>query len=295
MGVAPRPRPASPCVGACALDEASGLCVGCARTRDEIARWGSADEAFRARVWAELPARAAALGLAARRLDWRGATLLDEVERRFAEAAGTFVVGVYGAVAEVLRDPDEPFEAQREGLALTLRTGRAAMRIEAPDHLAAFELVRPGNAPLIAFAVPESRLGAPGPGALTPLGKDAGALLARDADGVRFDVGLGRSAARFSIRCPAPLAARLAEHVGEAWPDHLDRIRAAMVEESPVRIVETAGLRAEIDAAIPPPGGTSPEGPHTHLLPDHVAQGFDAPPTLPLPKGYAVCAIFYPA
>jgi predicted Fe-S protein YdhL (DUF1289 family) len=33
-------RPASPCVNVCMLD-ASRTCVGCRRTIDEIARWGS--------------------------------------------------------------------------------------------------------------------------------------------------------------------------------------------------------------------------------------------------------------
>ncbi|MEM8878798.1 MAG: DUF1289 domain-containing protein, partial [Pseudomonadota bacterium] len=30
----------SPCVGLCRLDEATGYCLGCARTGDEIADWG---------------------------------------------------------------------------------------------------------------------------------------------------------------------------------------------------------------------------------------------------------------
>jgi predicted Fe-S protein YdhL (DUF1289 family) len=33
-------RPATPCVNVCVLD-AGGTCVGCRRTIDEIARWGS--------------------------------------------------------------------------------------------------------------------------------------------------------------------------------------------------------------------------------------------------------------
>jgi len=33
-------RPESPCIKVCALD-AKGLCVGCLRTGDEIARWVS--------------------------------------------------------------------------------------------------------------------------------------------------------------------------------------------------------------------------------------------------------------
>ncbi len=287
-------RPASPCVGACVVDDAAGLCTGCARSIDEITAWSGLGEAARTAIWAELPARAAALGLAVRRLSWRGPDLLDQVEQRFAAAAGTFVVGVYGAVAEVLRDPDEPFEASRDALTLTLRTRRAALRLEAPAHLAAFEIDRPGRAPLIALAVPAGRAGPAGPSVLTALGPDAEALLDRDAGGVLFDVGLGRRAARFSIRCSQALTAQIMEHCGTPWPQGLYRIGAAAVAESPVRVVEAPCARAEIDAVIPPPGGSSPEGPHTHLLPDFVAQGFDTPPTIPLPKGYLLSVLFYP-
>jgi uncharacterized protein len=52
---------ASPCRNLCRLDEASGLCVGCARTLDEIVSWSTLDDGARRRVWALLPARAAQL------------------------------------------------------------------------------------------------------------------------------------------------------------------------------------------------------------------------------------------
>ena len=47
----------SPCVKICAMDAAGGVCTGCGRTLDEIARWGGMSDAERARVMAELPAR----------------------------------------------------------------------------------------------------------------------------------------------------------------------------------------------------------------------------------------------
>jgi predicted Fe-S protein YdhL (DUF1289 family) len=53
----PQPTAASPCVKICAVDGASGLCVGCLRTLGEIAAWGGLDPAERARIMAELPAR----------------------------------------------------------------------------------------------------------------------------------------------------------------------------------------------------------------------------------------------
>jgi len=47
----------SPCIKICTLDARSGLCLGCGRTIDEIARWGGMSDAERARIMAELPAR----------------------------------------------------------------------------------------------------------------------------------------------------------------------------------------------------------------------------------------------
>jgi predicted Fe-S protein YdhL (DUF1289 family) len=47
----------SPCIQVCAIDPATGLCAGCGRTLDEIARWSSMSEQERARVMQQLPAR----------------------------------------------------------------------------------------------------------------------------------------------------------------------------------------------------------------------------------------------
>lgn len=49
----------SPCIGVCVLD-AQGLCEGCLRTGDEIARWSLMGDAERARVMEQvLPEREA--------------------------------------------------------------------------------------------------------------------------------------------------------------------------------------------------------------------------------------------
>ena len=48
---------ASPCIGVCRLDERAGWCVGCLRTREEIARWRDADEAERRRILAAVARR----------------------------------------------------------------------------------------------------------------------------------------------------------------------------------------------------------------------------------------------
>jgi predicted Fe-S protein YdhL (DUF1289 family) len=47
----------TPCVNICLLDDASGLCVGCGRTRGEIARWIDMTPAERRAIMAALPQR----------------------------------------------------------------------------------------------------------------------------------------------------------------------------------------------------------------------------------------------
>jgi len=39
------------------MDDATGLCVGCLRTLDEIAAWGALDDAARRRVWQAIATR----------------------------------------------------------------------------------------------------------------------------------------------------------------------------------------------------------------------------------------------
>ncbi len=50
----------TPCIKICTLDARQGLCLGCARTIDEIARWSTMSASERTRVMSELPARLAA-------------------------------------------------------------------------------------------------------------------------------------------------------------------------------------------------------------------------------------------
>lgn len=47
----------SPCTGVCRIDEHSGLCIGCARTLDEIAQWPDSDDAWKRAVIARLGER----------------------------------------------------------------------------------------------------------------------------------------------------------------------------------------------------------------------------------------------
>lgn len=48
---------ATPCVMVCTVDGASGLCLGCLRTLEEIATWSRMNDAERAAIMSELDER----------------------------------------------------------------------------------------------------------------------------------------------------------------------------------------------------------------------------------------------
>ncbi len=50
----------SPCVAVCRMDDATGLCLGCWRTLDELRQWSEADRSTRLAIWDAVERRAAA-------------------------------------------------------------------------------------------------------------------------------------------------------------------------------------------------------------------------------------------
>ena len=53
----PEPAIQSPCIKVCTLDTVAGLCIGCGRTLDEIARWSSMSDQEHRAIMAVLPER----------------------------------------------------------------------------------------------------------------------------------------------------------------------------------------------------------------------------------------------
>lgn len=52
----------TPCVNICVMDDASGWCLGCGRTIDEIAGWSGGSAAWRHSVMMTLPDRMTRIG-----------------------------------------------------------------------------------------------------------------------------------------------------------------------------------------------------------------------------------------
>ena len=96
---APRQRH-SPCVGVCKIDDDTGFCLGCARTRTEVAAWLSLTDPAKDEVWAKLPERLALLSIRVRLLPWTVEEIAEWVASTITGRRGTWVTGVPGAVAE---------------------------------------------------------------------------------------------------------------------------------------------------------------------------------------------------
>jgi uncharacterized protein len=68
----------TPCVKICVVEPETGFCIGCGRTRMEIAQWLGMTDAERSSVMADLPQRTATLTLSKTRRGGRRGRLAAE-------------------------------------------------------------------------------------------------------------------------------------------------------------------------------------------------------------------------
>lgn len=224
-----------------------------------------------------------------------GWTLL---RRQIADARCAFSLGVFGAIAEFMRDPDEPAALAAADDRLEIVTPRGAMRILFHD-----------DARLLVYETPSrhaerrrTEMAACLPGAaargrscatLTEIGRDDDALRPEDRGALLFDLGLGTASLDAMIRTADPdLIAALRAAAGR--PVFASGILAAIVKASPNRVFASRLGRIEVFGAIPAPDGRSPEGPHTHLLPQLLAHRRTHAATVPIPDGFVPCLGLHP-
>ena len=282
----------SPCIGVCKLDEQSGFCLGCGRTGGEIGVWSTLGGSERDAIWAELPERLKALAVRVRLLPLLGEEIRDWVAETITARKGTWVTGMPGGAAEF------PCLAGREAAVETgsdFVVGRAQdanFRLRITDKVRAFAFEDDGP---IVLGFPRGRVTLVTASVFTPLGSDIDAIDEKHSTHELFEFGLGRRASRFCVRTDDPaLIATLRTFSGKPWAEMLAQAGAEIIAKSPARVVESQLARIEVFSPIPPPGGTSSSGAHTHLLPQFLATGEEIPAALSLPDYAAPLAIFYP-
>lgn len=287
---------ASPCTGVCKLDDTTGWCMGCGRTGEEMDGWRIQAEADRQEIWDQIPGRLQKLGVTCRRLPWTTEDIRTFVTSTLEARRGTWVIGVVGAVAEFTAMQHEKVEVDIDRDNITAYTRNGAMKLKINDDIRALTFDPPdwGSEPRIVLAVKRERGRLPVSFGIADLGLDAEGLLP-ETNTKLYDLGLARKEGRFCVRLREGAAQEALDNsTGQAFLQALPMIAGPLLTASPTRVVESALGRIEVQGQIPPPDAVSPDGPHTHLLPDHLDLGRALPVGMELPRAYLPGTIFYP-
>jgi predicted Fe-S protein YdhL (DUF1289 family) len=134
----------SPCVGVCKIDEDTGFCHGCARTRNEVAAWPSLSEAAQDAVWAKLPERLTLLSIRVGLLPWTVEEIAGWVAATIVDGRGTWATGVPGAVAEFPCREGREVSAELRHDVILGRASDALFRLRLHDRLRALTFRKDG-------------------------------------------------------------------------------------------------------------------------------------------------------
>jgi hypothetical protein len=224
------------------------------------------------------------------------ATLLEIM---IADPRHGWSIGTFGAIGEFARDDDEPAVMSREGEAFTIITARGGLRA-LPDpalRVIAYDTLNSDGetwGQSVAFCLP-----APvdlAQGLVRSLGVDREALHAADREDRLFDLGTGLGHVRFCLRtADAELIAALEWLEGDSLfgPDGKATMEQVL-RAQPHRVLLSPAGRVEVYSPIPQPGGSSPEGPHTHLLPKLLAARRTHAANAPIPIGLQPVLMLHP-
>ncbi|HWB51460.1 MAG TPA: hypothetical protein VG651_20280 [Stellaceae bacterium] len=226
---------------------------------------------------------------------------LAAILRRYAsDSEAAWSCGSFGAVAEFMRGADEPADIIAEDV-ITVATARGALRIapSADIRPIAYELPRQHPDTWhhgLALCLPLDECRPGGRSSLTELGPDTAAVRPQDRTAIRFDLGLGIAHADICVRTTDPDAvALLRRNLGASLlpPDGLPLLRE-IAAFSPHRVFACRFGRVEVFQPIPRPGGKTPDGPHTHILPKLLGSRRTHAATLPIPAGLVPCMTLFP-
>ena len=218
------------------------------------------------------------------------------VTEHLSDTSSSWSVGEFGVLAEFHHARSEARVLDRF-TAVTLG-GAICIRPLAAARILAYETPSP-NPRLwnhgVAFCLPEDQAGMERRTGVTELGADYASIGPVSRDELLFDLGLGRRSVDFCVRTKdRALVALLRASLGASVFDQ-PALSAAIVAASPTRVVLSRLARIEISNPIPPPGGASPDGPHTHLMPGLIRRDRTHDANIPVPAGFLPCLTLYPA
>ena len=231
------------------------------------------------------------------------AALLTEHIR---ETRSSWSMGSYGAVAEFFQEPDEAIDAGDFDV-LSRVTPRGGIRIELQQEIGICAFNNTSShgdrsRQHIALCLPKDLSRMTANDTLTDLGPDVSALNEIDRSAILFDLGVsaigtGCHQMDFCIRISDPdLVHFCRDHCGSGIFEHGSPVFPRLLESQPHRVVITRLGRIEVYQEI---GGEhtdskTPEGPHTHLLPELLSLNLTHSTDTPIKDGWVPCAFLYP-
>jgi hypothetical protein len=224
--------------------------------------------------------------------------LVEFLAEQVADSEVAWSLGTFGAIAEFTRDADEPVVLDRADGSISAVTARGALRITLHPKvrpIASESPTRESWSHRVALCLPETSCAMSGRTQFTEVGLDDEALCEEDRAGVLFDLGLGALHADFYVRSSdVDVVAALRRCTGKSVFSPTSGAMKVILAANPHRVFISRLGRIEVYQPIPSADGTSPSGPHTHVLPKLLAHGRTHSANEPLPPGWTPCAHFYP-
>jgi hypothetical protein len=208
-------------------------------------------------------------------------------------------IGTFGAIGEFVREEAEPVHRTRNGTVQEIVTARGGMRISPNGDIRviAFDTLSGDGETwnqAVAFCLPRPASGAPQ--AARRLGPDTEALRPEDREAILFDMGVAAGLVKMCVRTRhAELIAALDAMEGKSplGPDGGKAV-GLILTTSPHRVMLSPIARLEVYVPIPAPGGESPLGPHTHMLPKLIASGRTHAGNAPIPERMQPALMLHP-
>jgi len=225
-------------------------------------------------------------------------TIFQVLSDRMNDPDTHWSLGTFGAIAEFMRDRDEPVAMRSDATSLSAVTARGGIRLM--QHSA----MRPNASETavgetwnhrIALCLPREQCAMSCRKVLTEVGPDAQALREEDQNASLFDLGLDCLQVDCCVRIPdLAVVAALRRDCGRSLFEPGNQAMAVILAANPHRVFESRLGRIEVYQPIPPVNGISPEGPHTHVLPKLLGHRRTHAATEPVPEGFVPCAHIYP-
>jgi hypothetical protein len=219
----------------------------------------------------------------------KGQDLIDFWRPMIDDPGNSWSIGTFGAIAEFHRTADEAAERFDTATSLVIATSKGALRIDATQDLdvVPFDSLNSDGETWTHTVSFCSRFAPKAPNVIMPLGLDVEAIREEDRSSHLFDIGVGLGLVRMHVRTKDKgLIAGLEKAAGQPiFGPSAGAIMHALYAAQPHRVMTSPAGRAEVFQDIPREGSTSPEGPHTHLLPKLLAKRRTHSANAPIPDG----------